>query len=123
MPKKKKEEDNSGHNSLVNVRSFIERYASLGADITELRGDQKAVLNEAKELGFSKTAIKQAVKELTMTAEQRQALLEVEEAKKDYINVCADLPLFQQAAAREGAANDSEPASQSEDDAAAVGEE
>jgi uncharacterized protein (UPF0335 family) len=91
-----------GHNTTVEdsvTRSFIERFGNLETEIFALRRDQKELLNEAKGAGLSKMAIRGAVKRMFMSEEQKQAKDEVAALIEHYTRLCADLPLFDAAAA------------------------
>lgn len=90
-----KKQAEKGHNSEQLLKGYVEKMVRLEDEMTDLRGAQKDLLNDAKDNGFLKTAIKKAIKQLRKTDEQRQADNEVKKATEDYIKICSGLPLFE----------------------------
>lgn len=88
----------TGSNSDEALKGFVERFAQIQIKkqklIRPLIDDEKLTLTEAKGAGFSKMAIRQAVKEMLMTPEQRDAHNEVDEQRRKITELCRDLPLF-----------------------------
>jgi predicted transcriptional regulator len=75
-------------------KEVVEFVAKKMAAIDGIRGEIKDKLNEAKEAGILKQAVRGAVNDLRMTEEQRQATEEVSEARKELTRLCRDLPMF-----------------------------
>lgn len=87
-----------GDNSGKLLVDYVERYTKKLEAVEAIRGEMKDILNEAKNDGFLKTAIRKTVKNLRLTEEQRQAKQEIDEATRHYTELCQDLPLFSAAA-------------------------
>ena len=99
MPRGDKSIAEAGHNNDKLLQDYVIRFAKKQLEIEKLSGEGKEILREAKNDGFLKTSIRKAVKNLRMTPEQVQAKQEVEDTTKTYMEICGDLPLFQQASA------------------------
>lgn len=83
-----------GDNSDEALKDYVTRFAAHVAKVEELRGEGKEILSEAKDAGFSKMAIRKAVKILRMTEEQDQVRKEVDQQVRHITELCGDLPLF-----------------------------
>lgn len=95
---KRKDEPLIGDNSDARVQEYVKFVTEKKRKIAALNGEIKDKLNEAKGEGFSKMAIRGAVKVLEMTEEQKQAKKEVDSAILAITAACADLPLFHKSA-------------------------
>lgn len=88
----------NGDNSDQLLKDYVSKVFNIEEEITALRGDIKEILSNAKNDGFLKTSIKDTVKNLRKTEEQRQSKREVDETTAHYTALCKDLPLFHAAA-------------------------
>lgn len=87
-----------GSNSNELLKKHITDFAQLERKKQEIVGKQKEILRAAKDDGFKKMAIRGAVKDLSMTEDQRQAKQEIDDERAHYTDLCRDLPLFKTAA-------------------------
>lgn len=76
------------------LKEHVQKVAKLQNSMEALNGKIKEELRTAKDNGFKKMSIRAAVKELRMTAEQRQSREEIDAETKRITRLCADLPLF-----------------------------
>ena len=87
-----------GHNSDQLLKDYVSQLAKKEAAIEGIRGEIKDILSNAKNDGFLKTSLRNTVKKLRMSEEQRQAKSEVDKATEEYTALCKDLPLWAHAA-------------------------
>lgn len=98
MPRGEKSVAAHGDNSDKLLKDYVTKCANLMGEMESKNSDLKEVLRSAKNDGFLKTSIRNAVKELRMTTEQRDSRKEIDEMTARYTELCRDLPLFKQAA-------------------------
>jgi uncharacterized protein (UPF0335 family) len=87
-----------GSNSDELIKKYVQNVARWKNEISEISGKIKDELNSAKQDGFLKTSIHNAVKNLRMSEDQRQARDEIDSETQRITELCADLPLFSMAA-------------------------
>lgn len=90
-----------GHNKATkeNKAEFQKRDLEIVKQIADLNEERKQNLRDAKDMGMSKMAIRQATKEILMSQEQLEAKREVEDEKKDYVKIWQEVFGVEQQAA------------------------
>ena len=82
-----------GDNSIGRLRSIVERYERLDAEVVALRSDQKDLMTEAKSAGYDVPALRALIRERKKDPDKVAELEAMLDVYRKALEGIADLPL------------------------------